>query len=133
MCEFFYGDFDTAELEAELLTLQQLYQSAIGSEAPIVDNIRKALLTLSNAQRMLINAICRLFQLLIVLPATSERSFSALRRVKSYLRSTMTQARLNYLMILHYHQDLCDKLDLNSVTNEYISRNDTRQSIFATF
>ena len=107
VCEFFYGDFDTAELEAELLTLQQLYQSAIGSEAPTVDNIRKALLTLSNAQRMLINAVCRLFQLLIVLPATnatSERSFSALRRVKSYLRSTMTQARLNHLMILHYHQ-----------------------------
>ncbi len=29
--------------------------------------------------------------------ASSERSFSALRRVKSYLRSTMLQERLNYL------------------------------------
>ena len=76
MCEFFSGDFDTAELEAELLTLQQLYQSAIGSEAPTVDNIRKALLTLSIAQRMLINAVCRLFQLLIVLPATNATSES---------------------------------------------------------
>lgn len=135
---FFYGDFDKAELEAELLTLQQLYQSAIGSEAPIVDSIKKALLTLSNTQRMLIKAVCRLFQLLIVLlatNATSERSFSALSRVRSCLRSTMTQARLNHLMILHYHQYLCDKLDLNSVTNEYTSRNDSRQSIhvFATF
>ena len=27
VCEFFYSDFDEAELEAELLTLQQLYQS----------------------------------------------------------------------------------------------------------
>ena len=75
---------DKAELEAELLTLQQLYQLAIGSEAPTIDNIKRALLTLSNAQRKLINAVCRLFQLLIILPATnatSERSFSTLRRV----------------------------------------------------
>ena len=61
VCEFFYGNFDKAELEGELLTLQQLYQSAIGSEAPTIDNIKRALLTLSNAQRMLINAVCRLF------------------------------------------------------------------------
>lgn len=136
VCEFFLDDFDKAELEAELLTLQKLYESAIGSEAPSVDNIKKALLTLSNTQQMLVNAVCRLFQLLIILPATnatSERSFSALRRVKSYLRSTMTQARLNHLMILHYHQDLCDKLDLNTIANEYITRNDSRQSTFATF
>ena len=136
VCEFFYNDFDKVELESELLTLQKLYESAIGSEAPSVDNIKKALLTLSSAQQMLVNTVCRLFQLLIILPATnatSERSFSALRRVKSYLRSTMTQARLNHLMILHYHQDLCDKLDLNSVANEYISKNDSRQSTFATF
>ena len=88
------------------MTLQQLYQSAIGSEAPTVDNIKKALLTLSTAQQMLVNAVCKLFQLLSATNATFERSFSALRRIKSYLRSTMTQARLNYLMVLHYHQDL---------------------------
>ena len=45
----------------------------------------------------------------------------------------MTQARLNRLMILHYHQDLCDKLDLESVGNEYISRNDTIRNTFASF
>ena len=39
VCEFYYGDFDKIESEAELLTLQQLYHSAIGSEAPTVDNM----------------------------------------------------------------------------------------------
>ena len=50
-----------------------------------------------------LGAVVRLFQLLVILPATnatSERSFSALRRIKSYLRCTMSQARLNHLMIL---------------------------------
>ena len=56
-----------------------------------------------------LGAVVRLFQLLVILPATnatSERSFSALRRIKSYLRCTMSQARLNHLMILHYHQEM---------------------------
>ena len=46
---------------------------------------------------------------------TSERSFSALRRVKSYLRSTMSQQRMNNLMLLHVHKDLTDSLDVVGV------------------
>ena len=49
------------------------------------------------------------------MPATnaeSERSFSAVRRIKSYLRSTMSQQRLNHLMVLHVHSDHTDKFNL---------------------
>ena len=56
-----------------------------------------------------------MMKLILVMPSTnasSERTFSAMRRVKSYLRSTMTQERLNHLMILHVHKELTDKLDL---------------------
>lgn len=45
----------------------------------------------------------------------------------------MTQAIRNHLMVLHYHQDLCNKLDLESVDNEYISRNDTRRKTLVPF
>ncbi|KAI0207300.1 hypothetical protein LSAT2_008046, partial [Lamellibrachia satsuma] len=47
-------------------------------------------------------------KLILVMPATnatSERSFSALRRVKTYSRTTKTQARLNHLMLLYVHKD----------------------------
>lgn len=30
----------------------------------------------------------------------------------------MSQARLNYRMILHYYQDLCEGLDLKAVSYE---------------
>ena len=85
---------------------------------------------------MLLGAVVRLFQLLVILPAanaTSERSFSALRRIKSYLRSTLSQARLNQLMILHYHQEMTDRLDMKCIANEYILKNESRRSTFATF
>ena len=45
--------------------------------------------------------------------ATSERSFSALRRIKTYLRTTMSQERLNNLMILYVHRDSLEQVDLN--------------------
>ena len=53
--------------------------------------------------------------------ASSERTVSAMRRVKSCLRATMSQERLNLLMILHVHKDLTDKLNLISIANEFVS------------
>ena len=38
--------------------------------------------------------------------ANAERSFSHLRRLKTYLRSTMTQARLNSLLILSTYKEV---------------------------
>ena len=72
-------------------------------------------------------------QLILVMPATnasSERSFSALRRVKTYLRAAMKQDRLNYLMLLHVHKDKTDELDLKLLVNEFIN-SDHRSNIFA--
>ena len=133
---FFTNDFNKVELVAELLTLRTLYVSEIAGEEPSVDSIKTALLALSTMQRKLLDPVVRLFQLLVILPATnatSERSFSALRRIKSYLRSTMSQARLNHLMILHYHQEMTDRLDMKCIANEYILKNESRRSTFATF
>jgi len=70
---------------------------------------------LSPAQKELINEVITIAKIILVMPATncsSERSFSALCRVKSYLLSTMTQERLNSPMILYVHKELIDKLNL---------------------
>ena len=67
----------------------------------------------------------------IVMPATnaiSERSFSALRHLKTWLRSTMHQSRLNWCMLLHVHCEDTDKLDLTALANEFIGRNASRHS-----
>ncbi len=45
----------------------------------------------------------------------------------------MSQSRLNHLMVLHYHQDMADKLDLKVIGNEYISKNESRRNNFAKF
>ena len=75
-------------------------------------------------------------QLIIVMPATnaaSERSFSVLRRIKSYLRSTMTQQRLNHLMILNINKEALDEMDLKSIANESVQGNEHRLSVLGNF
>ena len=71
--------------------------------------------------------------LLLVMPATNaerERSFSAVRRIKSCLRSTMSQQRLNHLMVLHVHSDHTDELNLVDVANEFIADNEHKRQVF---
>ena len=66
--------------------------------------------------RHVLSQIEVLLRVLLVMPATnvsSERSFSALRRFKNYLRSTMKQERLNDVMVLSVHKNKTDSLDLN--------------------
>ena len=46
--------------------------------------------------------------------ATSERSFSALRCLKNYLRTIISQEKLNSLMLLYVHKDETDKYDLQA-------------------
>ena len=120
VCNFFYNDFTREDLEAKLSTLHKLYRSVSGEEMPSVDSIKTPLLSLSTYQQTLLSSVGHLFQLLMILPATnatSEKSFSTLRHIKSYMKSTgtMTQARLNHLMILHYYQDMTDSLVCSQV------------------
>ncbi len=100
---------------------------------PSVSCLREILCSLSHAQPSCIDMVCRAFQLLLIMPstnATSERLFSAICRVKNYLRSTMTQGRLNHLMALHYHQQLTDSVDLKKVANDF---NQAQQCVFAVY
>ena len=62
-------------------------------------------------------------KLLLVMPATNAvselGSFSALKRVKTYLRSTTGDSRLNHLMMLHVHKEKTDALTLVDVANDF--------------
>ena len=56
--------------------------------------------------RTFYSEVIKLLKLILVMPAMnaiSERSFSALKRVKTYLRTTMTQRRPSHLMLQLYN------------------------------
>ena len=64
--------------------------------------------------------------------ATSERTFSALRHVLPYLRSTMTEKRLNNCLLLYVHKELTDSLDLLKIGIDFIN-NEERRKHFGLF
>jgi len=55
--------------------------------------------------------------------AVSERSASALRCVKTYLRSSLTQVHLNNMMVLHVHKALTDTINVKSTLTEFSTAN----------
>ena len=66
-----------------------------------------------------------ILKLILVLPATnaqSERVFSGLKRVKTYLRNTMGQDRPNSIMLLNIH------ISLAAVANTFACKGDGRRN-----
>nr|TKW14774.1 hypothetical protein SEVIR_5G188900v2 [Setaria viridis] len=66
------------------------------------------------------------YRLLFTVPVTvasAERSFSKLKLLRNYLRSTMTQERLNGLATLCIEKKLLDEIDINSIISDFASRN----------
>ena len=64
---------------------------------------------------------------------TAEKTFSTLRRLKNYLRTTMTQKRLNHVVLLHIHKQHTDVIDLDDVMRQFIGVNTHRLEYFGTF
>lgn len=58
--------------------------------------------------------------------ATYERSFSAMRRVKTWLRSTMIQERFTNLSIIHIERNISNNIDTEKILNNFANANDRK-------
>lgn len=123
-----YDEFNKSRLIMQLAMLPDLCPAATSVPDAIEQFKSKSL-----EVRGLFDEVQRLMELLLVVPAssaTAERSFSALRRLKTYLRATMAQERLNHVTLLHVHQNRVDCLDIKSIQTAFVSANDYRRSVF---
>lgn len=123
-------DFQVEELAAQLQMLPHVFKE--GSSMSF-NTIRSELSSHSHTVKELLNQVLGLLHLISVVPASAasaERSFSALRRLKTYLRSTMTQKRMTHLLLLHVHSQYTAKIVLNDVLREFASRSAERKSVF---
>ena len=95
----------------------------------IVDILKK-----DSATRKLFPEMTKAVRLLLTVPittCTAERSFSALRRLKTYLRSTMTQKRLNNIALLNVHSSYVETIDVEAIIDDFVSRSSVRRNTFA--
>ena len=92
--------------------------------------------SLDSSCKIILSKVCILGKLILVMPATnavSEQSFSVLKQVKTYLRATTEDSRLNHLMILHAHDDKTDAVNLVDVANNFVGEKENRKQFFGTF
>ncbi|KAI4975647.1 hypothetical protein ZWY2020_049254 [Hordeum vulgare] len=65
------------------------------------------------------------YRILVTVPVTvasAERSFSKLKLLKNYLRSTMSQKRLNGLATLCIEKDKLDEINVDVIIDDFASR-----------
>ena len=63
--------------------------------------------------------VCIRFMTLLVSVATAERSFSKLKIIKNYLRSTIDQERLDSLAMLSIENEEAESLDTNKLIDMF--------------
>ena len=69
------------------------------------------------------------YRILLTIPftvASRERIFSKLKLIKYYLRSTMSQERLNGLAMLSIEKAMVDKIDYTALINTFAAKNARR-------
>ena len=125
-------NFDIPLLLSQLKVLPSLYERQKAMKT--VSKVLNLLKAQSNTVQRMLHQCVKLCSLIITVPpsvSSAERSFSALRRIKTYMRSTMTQARHSHLMLLHVHADRTRLLNLQTVFRKFVSKNPRdRQCVF---
>ncbi|XP_078494173.1 zinc finger MYM-type protein 1-like [Ciona intestinalis] len=127
---FYAPDWNPREIQRE--RLQWFARCKSGNIVPSIEALQKEMSNNSSLRTLAPNLHTALITY-VVLPTSSceaERSFSMLRRLKTYLRSTQTQKRLNSLAIIAAHRSVAEELDINSITNEFVSHTQTRRNRF---
>ena len=131
LCEL-YDEFDSGRLQLQLQMLPSFcagHPQSFTSVSAFAAFFRTKPLEV----RSLFCEVERLLQLLLVVPAssaTAERSFSCLRRLKTYLRNTMSQARLNHMALLNVHQERVDSLRIADIQESFIRSRESRRKLF---
>ena len=124
LTETYSTDVNRDNLETEWSTYELVYASNdLSSEMPITE-IYKALDSKSFF-KMLPN-IRKLMEIGLCIPSTSvicERSFSKLKLIKSFLRSSMSQDRLCDLALVNIEQQLSKSIDSDELLNVFLKSN----------
>ena len=82
----------------------------------------------NKSQKMLLLDVVKLARLFLVMPGTnasSERAFSGMKRIKTYLRNSTTKNRLNHCMLVHVHPEDVNKMNTIEIAREFTEYSQT--------
>ena len=74
-----------------------------------------------------VNIALRIFFSMASTNCSAERSFSALKRLKNYVRASIGQEKLNSLAVLSIEASMVENIDFNDVIDEFAQRKSRRK------
>ena len=108
-----------------------------GKSQPInLEDDDKVIQSLSHEKSELIRIVVAITRIVSTNGSTSstvERSFSMLRRLKTWLRPTVTQKRLNAFSLIQENQAIVHEMSLIDVANELVNLYSACLNIFGKF
>ncbi|XP_075696700.1 zinc finger MYM-type protein 1-like [Rhinoderma darwinii] len=129
LVKHFKNDFSPA-LPVQLISFRTCLKSQI-AQLTTVEEIAKLLIVENSVLSTSFPEVCTAYILFLTLPVTvasAERSFSKLKLIKNYLRSTMGQERLSGLAMLSIENERARMIDLNKIIDEFAERKARRRS-----
>jgi len=110
-------------LNSEMTVAKNVVVQNIGSDVNI--DITNVIRVLSENQTVFPN-LQKLFTIALTIPissATCERSFSAMKKIKTWLRTSMLQDRFSNLSILYIEKDMSKNININDILNIFADKN----------
>ena len=133
--ELYSSDLNKSDLETQLEIFSSIDIQPSGRFFNN-DNIHQHFKSLPDFQIRYLNQVVLVVKFILLMSSTnaiSERSISAVWRLKTYLRTKMTQQRMNNIMILHINKQLTDTVNHKEIFNNFITTNDERHKHFGIF
>ena len=135
LSSYLEGDVDQIRLKTDLSMIPDMIKTAFDGSIKKVTTVRTltAAMSKSEVYKGMLCEVDKLLQIYFTFPvtsATAERAFSSLRRIKTFLRSSMTHCRLKNLFMLYDHTNVTDALDLSSIAKQLVSVNTRRINYF---
>ena len=123
-----YDELDGAELKTEVGRFRRYIKSSnennqvIGGENLTALGVLQWMVKWGFTESLPnLSIVIRIFLTMCVSIASCERSFSKLKLIKTYLRSTMNQARLTNLACLSIERDITEGLNFDEVIKDFAS------------
>lgn len=118
--EFYLSDLPTNNIdvivgEFELWQLKWKKTSEVERPSNIIDTL-KTIIPIKSFYPNL-NCLFEIFAILPVTVATAERSFSAMKRIKTSLRNSISDKRLSDLAMLHIHRNISENLNIENIVD----------------
>lgn len=121
LAQFYSDDVDVDNITDEYRSFRDIYKGLFPEGGQLTTGQILSFLVANDMHRAFPN-LATLYRIYLTIPISSaqaERTFSRLKLIKSYLRSTMTEKRLSNLAMLYIERAVTERVDFNNVIETF--------------